>query len=1061
MEAHMRALRLTGAYSRAALWSRLSVITVLMFFASQLSGQSNVVEVVKTEDGMHLEVDGKPFMVNGMNWDYFPQGTNYAYSLWAQPDDFIKAALDREMPMLKMMGVNAIRVYTGVTPRWVTYIYEKYGIYTILNHSFGRYGLTIDGAWVANTEYGDPATKELLLSEVRAMVEEFKDVPGVLMWLLGNENNYGLFWGGAETEDIPIGETLQTVRARHMYKLFNEACVEIKSFNSQKPVAICNGDLLFLEIIAEEVKDMDIFGTNMYRGLSFGDAFQRVKDELDAPILFTEFGADAFNAVTLQEDQIAQARYLISNWEEIYANASGLGLSGNSVGGMTFQFSDGWWKTGQEVNLSFHDIDASWSNGGYSEDYVEGENNMNEEWFGVCAKGPTDIQGHYQLYPRAGYYALLEAHKLNPYATDIDKQAVAAHFAQITPGAADIKARGDKAMFLAEQGSMVRLSNLRLELETYNTGGDKLSTPPSTDPQTDLPAYTGFDHQQSFYADLEIKPAASVTGNLSLNILGNVGLNRIDEIFYENRGRRQTIIIDDKPEDLQGIERVKVYGASVNWEDPWFSLDAFYRVGHGHWGDEGDFFGIYHEAYYGENIDIYNGIAPNGMVFTGKKDMDVLKIAFGPELWWGANPSYIIKYRRGIGGIDFTGVFQDEFAQQSGSVTSIAIPRPATKRLALAAETAIGPFDVTVGGLYSGYTFVGDEFQLAEEVDGRTIAKTDKIKETDALGAKVKVTFSHGIWNWYGQYTYAGIVAAGGPEETKNFTDWNLKDTGLGNGNVIASGVTMTLGDFQLGPNFLWQKPLVGPIPGDVEAPGRPRNFIDDPFAVRANREMVAGEFMLSFDPTPATWMWQWDNDIQEDALAAWSLGFIYRHMPTTMDAAIGVLPDGRTFFAFPGATPARDLWEVKARVVSKFGPRQRLVTTMYGGPAEPNGDDTRVIERFGLDARVTSGSLAFATFVRINDWGPYDYHRDFNQTFPTQIMGDLSYSLGIPRWFGLPQTRFGIRGLWRSLNKYSNRYCPGTTIENGEVVCDPDIPGQDYGSEWEIRSYLHINLGM
>jgi hypothetical protein len=24
-----------------------------------------------------------------------------------------------------------------------------------------------------------------------------------------------------------------------------------------------------------------------------------------------------------------------------------------------------------------------------------------------------------------------------------------------------------------------------------------------------------------------------------------------------------------------------------------------------------------------------------------------------------------------------------------------------------------------------------------------------------------------------------------------------------------------------------------------------------------------------------------------------------------------------------------------------------------------------------------------------------------------------------------------------------------------------PDIPGQDYGSEWEIRTYLHINLGM
>ena len=36
----------------------------------------------------------------------------------------------------------------------------------------------------------------------------------------------------------------------------------------------------------------------MYRGKSFGDAFKRVKNELNMPIMFTEFGADAFNAVT-------------------------------------------------------------------------------------------------------------------------------------------------------------------------------------------------------------------------------------------------------------------------------------------------------------------------------------------------------------------------------------------------------------------------------------------------------------------------------------------------------------------------------------------------------------------------------------------------------------------------------------------------------------------------------------------------------------------------------------------------------------------------------------------
>ena len=34
---------------------------------------------------------------------------------------------------------------SGIPPRWIKYIYEKYGIYTVLNHSVGRYGMTIDG----------------------------------------------------------------------------------------------------------------------------------------------------------------------------------------------------------------------------------------------------------------------------------------------------------------------------------------------------------------------------------------------------------------------------------------------------------------------------------------------------------------------------------------------------------------------------------------------------------------------------------------------------------------------------------------------------------------------------------------------------------------------------------------------------------------------------------------------------------------------------------------------------------------------------------------------------
>ena len=435
---------------------RNKVLALLFLCIScTLYSQNYKVIVEKSDQGMKLLVDGKDFMINGMNWDYVPIGKNYEYSLWKQSDELIKAALDAEMSLLKNMGVNTIRVYTGMQPKWITYVYETYGIYTMLNHTFGRYGLTINGVWTPVTAYKDPKTKILLLSEVTAMAKEYKNTPGLLLFLLGNESNYGLFWSGAETEDFPegdekkkfIGERL----GRPMYKLMNDAAIKMKSINNNLPIAICNGDLLFVEIIAEECTAVDIYGTNMYRGKSFTDAFERVKKELDMPILFTEFGADAFNVISNKEDQEMQAFYMVENWKEIYQNAAGLGKSGNAIGGFTFQFSDGWWKYGQIKNLTIHDNNASWYNRGYYLDIEGSNNNMNEEWFGVCAKGPTNSKGLYTLYPRAAYFALQEVHQLNPFLKEMNLTIISEHFKKIRLKKHVLKAKEQMANLLKNE----------------------------------------------------------------------------------------------------------------------------------------------------------------------------------------------------------------------------------------------------------------------------------------------------------------------------------------------------------------------------------------------------------------------------------------------------------------------------------------------------------------------------------------------------------------------------------------------------------------------------------
>jgi hypothetical protein len=1051
----------------------LSFILMLMCLATYAQGHD--VQVIDDSKGQYLLVDGEPFMVNGMNWDYFPIGTNFNYSLWNQPDDIIKAALDDEMGLLKNMGVNTVRLYTGIQPKWITYIYENYGIYTMLNHSFGRYGLTIDGVWTPVTKYDDPATVDLLMSEVTTLAQTYKGTKGLLLYLLGNENNYGLFWAGAETEDFPEGEeqirAIGENRGRPMYKLMNEASKKMKNIDGNVPVAICNGDVLFIEIIAQECPDVDIYGTNMYRGESFGDAFEKVRQVYGKPVLFTEFGSDAFNALSNQEDQKMQAYFMVENWKEIYQNAAGQGLANNSIGGFTFQFSDGWWKFGQTKNLEVHDSNASWSNGGYYIDHEEGKNNMNEEWFGICAKGPTNARGLYTLYPRAAYYALKDAHQINPYEDGVDLDFIDNYFENnISLTDAMLRARGDKAAMDGGGSGALGITRLSAHLSTFYTGGSLITTPDNPNPdENTFPNQLGFDQMQSYFIGIGGKPAPNVRYDVQFNIVGDVAQNPINEIFYENRNRIVTIQTDQGEVTLEDVNRLNLYQAEFEWKHDAFDLRGFFRTGHYHWGYEGDFFGLYPEANYGPNLDIYGGII-SGIEVDGKGKLSGLKAAIGPQLWWGANPTMLFKFQEKIGHWDVAAIYNrdletdiefDENGRRildQNQVRSGVIPPWPMERATLALERDFGKFGLTVGGIWGGRPLNGSTFQI---VDDNGDVFVDRISSDDNWGGKAKITYAGGKFNAYAQGAIMGLVANGSADPTLTFTGWKLKDTGSGNQQNLLAGMTYNIGKWQIAPNFMWQQPLVDPMPNGVDAPGRLRNFIDDPFAVRWNREMTAGEILFTYDPTPGTYMYNWDNNRAEDAKFAMSAGFVYRHLPTTMDAHIGFL-DTREFFAFAESAPAEDLWEAHARVVSRISPELGIVSTFYYGNGQANGDSQRLVtDRFGANVDLRYKKFWIQGDVKVNDWGPFDYHRDFNLTFPLQLMLDLSTTLGKPEWYILPTTQVGIRGIWRSLNEFSPRYAPNAT-PLGSFNADPILSpvGFPNGSEWEIMTYIRFNIG-
>ena len=1032
----------------------------------------NVVRVHKDERGYQLLVDGKPTMVFGMNWGYMPIGENYNYDFWGKPDELVKEALDAEMTLLKEMHVNVIRQYLGIPPRWIEYIYKTYGIYTMVNHPVARYGMTIDGTWVNPVDYSEPRLRSLIKEEIRDLVEEYKDTPGLIMWLLGNENNYGLVWKSSEIENLPKDQR-SDARAVYLYSLFGEITDLIHQLDSNHPVAVVNGDLGFLNIMKEKCPNIDVFGSNVYRGASSRDIFERVDAEMGIPFMYTEFGSDAYDAKRDREDHVAQARYLQSLWQEIYEQSYGKGRVQNAIGGLIFQWSDGWWKYRQEVNLDVHDTTASWSNDAYQNDWTPDGNNMNEEWFGICAKGRPDERGLYQVYPRTAYYLLKEAFELDPYAVDTDLARIRTHFGRLGPGQYAATYEGQLARSKIAELERLRVSQLRVELDTYTTGGRQNTEPERSSKR--------FDDQQSFYLGMEARPTSRIRGEVVVNVLGNVAENPIDEIFFENRGRREGVR-DSEGEilELEGIERIKVYQGALDWDSDYFRLNAFYRVGHYHWGYEGDFFGLYPEANYQGDVDLYNADAPSGVVVEGKKGLSGLKVAYGPELFWGANPSVIAKYYRTTDDFKFSVMHQEDIAQRSGEIASSVIPQPQSRRTTFYIGTTRGKFTFEMGGIMSGTRRIGRPYAKAAKTSGPGYLGSgfnildDKIRFGDTLGARAKVALNAAPFFWYLQGGYRGLVADGGPDQTLTITGWSLKESGQGNHWAVSTGAAYYIGPFMLGPNFLVQQPLEDPLSRDsgqpitgdffdstsgVFFPGvRLRNQLEDPFWVRSNRETYGFEFLLAFDPTPATFMWAWDNLDREDASFSAALDFVYRHQPTSQDGALAVALEGFTF-AFNGAAPKKDVWDLSLRTIGNVSPTLRLtpkhritpdlhyVNWFFVGEGQARGDDPRPVTRWGAYGRVSADHLALGYHLKIDDWGPYDYHKDFNFTFPVQTMLDLSYSFTRPLWFTTTYTRLGVRGQYRILDEFSNRF-----------LADPQRPGRE-GVEWEVKTYVHFSL--
>jgi len=353
------------------------------------------VKLVKYNSGdWQLLVNNKPFIIKGMtygptrvgespddgsiqNWTTQDLNKNSIidspYESWVDKDRNNQQNEGEiavgDFQLMKEMGVNILRLYHHpfeLNKEILRQMYQKYGIYILMGDFLGKYALGSGADWQDGTDYDSPEHLENMLKSVEEMVQEFKDEPYVLIWLLGNENVYGL---GCNADKKP----------ESFFKFANKAAQLIKSLDPQKrPVAIASGDVLYLDIFAKNCPDIDIFGANCYRGrYGFLDFWDEVKRVADKPAMITEYGTSSYSrGYSQEESENYQAQYHKDCWRDILCNSSGFS-AGNALGGFVFEWIDEWWKA---YEPAYHD-----KKGVAAGPFLDGY--YHEEWFGVCGQG--------------------------------------------------------------------------------------------------------------------------------------------------------------------------------------------------------------------------------------------------------------------------------------------------------------------------------------------------------------------------------------------------------------------------------------------------------------------------------------------------------------------------------------------------------------------------------------------------------------------------------------------------------------------------------------------------
>ncbi len=316
--------------------------------------------------GRQLLVNGQPFVVNGLSYGPISIGEDWRGALRDRPDRYLV-----DFPLIAATGANTVRIYTSFLTTAMLDAAWANGLFVIPTFPVDPLQVTC------------PTGRDFITDRFRDMVNQWKNHPAILFWLVGNEVNVNLGTANLCGDWYPALDAM--AQAAHV--------AEGPSFH---PVGTANADTGFSDICQPGCSDdttlpnVDLWGVQIYRGCSFGTAFAEyaAKADCSRPLVVTEFGADSWDSLSGPsgaENQAMQATCLATLLGEADQALAVRTPGGVSSGQVVFEWADEWWKAfptpggdcDTTVSWAQHDTCKNWESLAYPDPA------MNEEWWGI------------------------------------------------------------------------------------------------------------------------------------------------------------------------------------------------------------------------------------------------------------------------------------------------------------------------------------------------------------------------------------------------------------------------------------------------------------------------------------------------------------------------------------------------------------------------------------------------------------------------------------------------------------------------------------------------------